>query len=248
MKFLYCFLILAVIIPATLAAENVVIGSGHPDWSPIMYKSDDKIVGIGPNLASAIFNDIGFKFNCTYFSDWNKVLSLGSEGKIDVIVAAYKTPEREESFLYSEPYFSDPISLFSTQDSFTYSKPEDLIGNRIAVTAGDSYGKELDEFLAIWGSRGNLTLNVYNTPEQALNSLQKGESDGFLYSAYAGRKALNASPEFKDIKEVGIVSYQPFYLLISKKSEYVELMPLVNNLITVYKSNGELEKIINNST
>jgi ABC-type amino acid transport substrate-binding protein len=77
--------------------------------------------------------------------------------------------------------------------------------------------------------------------------LQSGESDGFLYSSYAGRKAIATSTNFNDIREVAVVGYQEFYILISKKSKYAEIMPLVNSFIADYKKSGELDRIIDST-
>ncbi|MDD4409302.1 MAG: transporter substrate-binding domain-containing protein [Candidatus Pacebacteria bacterium] len=223
-----------------VSAEEV-IASGHPDWSPVMLKAGDKIVGIGPDLVTKVMDDLGLETNCSYSGPWDRVQVMGIQGDIDVIVAAYKTEERQKYFAYSDSYFDDPIGLFAAKQ-FAYSGKESLLGHSIAVTKGDSYGSEIDEFLVTSLKEGKLTLSEYPDVDSALASLEK-ESDAMLYSAYAGRTAINEA-KFKNVKEVAIVGSQPFYILISKKSKYVELLPQVNNLIALYKGNGELDKLI----
>jgi polar amino acid transport system substrate-binding protein len=223
------------------ASADIII-SGHPDWSPVMYQSGEKIVGIGPELALSILDDIGINASSNYYGSWANVQELGKKGNIDIIVAAYKTEEREKYFIYSEKYFDDPIGLFSI-DNFNYTNKEDLIGHSIAVTKGDSYGTELDEFLCLSSEKGYLILNEYTNVSDAFYSLKTKESDVVLYSLFAGKKFIAADNKFKDIKET-IICSQPFYMMISKKSKYVEIVPLINNFINLYRNNGKLDGII----
>lgn len=236
-------LVFLALLAGSVSAE--VVMSGHPDWSPVMYREGDNIVGIGPNLATMIMDDIGLNSTCKYAGSWQDVQELGKKGSVDLIVAAYATEDRKESFFYSEPYFEDPIGLFSIK-SFAYKNHYDFAGHKIAVTRGDSYGKDMDEFLSVFSKDGLLTVNEYATIEDALISLQSGESDLLLYSSYSGQKTIS-SDRFKNVKEVAVVGSQPFHMLMSKKSKYVEVLPLINNFIELYKNNGELDKIINST-
>lgn len=236
-------LVFLALLAGSVSAE--VVMSGHPDWSPVMYREGDTIVGIGPNLATMIMDDIGLNSTCKYAGSWQDVQELGKKGTVDLIVAAYATEERKENFFYSEPYFDDPIGLFAVKN-FTYKNQYDLIGHSIAVTKGDSYGKDMDEFLSVFLKDELITVNEYASIEDGLTSLQSGDSDLLLYSSYSGQKTISLD-RFKNVKEVAVVGSQPFHMLMSKKSKYVEVLPLINNFIELYKNNGQLDHIINST-
>ncbi len=238
--------LLLFMILASTASADVILASGHPDWSPVMYRGGEDgeiILGIGPELVAKIMSDIGIPIKCPYVGSWENVQEMGKRAAIDIIVAAYKTDERQESFEYSDDYWNDPISLFTIKP-FKHDNDYDLLGHSIAVTKGDSYGKELDDFLESWAKEGYLTVNKYNDIEEMFYSLQTEDSDVALYSSYAGRRFIKENSRFRNINESAIVGEQKFYILISKKSKYIELMPLINNHIALYKNNGEMDKII----
>src|SRR5680860_51687 len=83
------------------------IASGHPEWAPIMYQKDDLIVGAGPDITIKVFNDLGIKISSLYKGSWDVVQESARSGEIDILVAAYKTAERETYMDYSIPYTID---------------------------------------------------------------------------------------------------------------------------------------------
>ena len=120
--------------------------------------------------------------------------------------------------------------MFSTQN-IIYQGPETFEGYCIAVSLGDSYGEKLDRFLA--SNRSVVT--VYNNPMDAMDSLLKG-NDIFLYSTASGNRILRENPmRYKYIKGE-IITSLPFYVLVSKKSQYAVMMPRINEALKIYAS------------
>lgn len=211
--------------------KQVAIVSGHPDWKPVMWKNGDKISGIGVEVSKLVFKDIDTEIDPQYVGSWDVVQEKAKTGEIDVIVALYKTKEREKYLYYSIPYTTDPIVLFFNKGKgFTYNQKENLIGKKGVATVGDSYGQELDDFII----QSNLSIAIVSTPEQAFSLLKEERADYFIYSAYAGRKVITES-NLSTFEESAIVSNQLFYMGISKKSPYAKYM---NNI------NSSLEKLI----
>jgi len=132
--------------------SKVFIASGHPDWPPIMYQSEEnenEIIGAGPELALLILNELGLNMESRFVGPWDVVQEKAESGEIDLIVAAYKTPEREEYMDYSIPYTVDPVSIFVKRgESFPFDSWDELIDRIGVVTRGDSYGQEFDDFIA----------------------------------------------------------------------------------------------------
>ncbi len=221
--------------------EKKIIVSGHPEWAPIMYQDGDKIAGAGVELAEKVFIELGIAVNANYVGSWDEVQAKAKDGSIDVIVAAYKTPEREEYMTYSVPYTVDPVVLVVKKGkAFKYEKKEDLIGKKGVTMIGDSYGKEFDAF-----SAEKLKPTVVQTADEAFGLLEKGEADYFIYAMYSaeGYIAKNkASDKFEIIAKP--VSTEDFYLTVSNKSSIAGMMQKINNLIGKYKADGTVDQLI----
>ncbi len=221
--------------------DTEYVASGHPEWAPIMYKSGEKIDGAGAELVSKIFTELGVKINLQYQGLWDEVQAKAKTGAVDVIIAAYKTAEREAYMDYSAAYTTDPISIFVKKgSSFPFENWDELISKKGVVTIGDSYGSTFDTFL-------KEKLNVIEVTEvdSAFAKIINGEADYFVYALYSGQNALIA----KDLKEKieilpNNVSSENFYITISKKSPLVKYLTQINQLIEKYKNDGTIDSLI----
>lgn len=218
-----------------------LIVSGHPDWPPIMYQQNDLIVGAGPEIAKRVFADLGVKVISKYEGPWDIVQEKAKTGLVDVLVAAYKTTERETYMDYSVPYTVDPVVLVVKKGKiFPYDKWEDLIAKKGVVTTGDSYGQAFDTFI-----KEKLNVQKVGTPEEAFALLDKEEVDYFVYALYSAEGYI-FKHKISDRVELipKYVSTENFYITISKKSPFVNLMPKINTLLEKYRADGTIDEII----
>lgn len=225
----------------TVDTSKTYIASGHPEWSPIMWQEEKKIVGAGPDLVAKIAGDLGLKVDSIYTGFWDEVQEKAKSGQADMLVAAYKTAERETYMDYSVPYTTDPIAIFvSIGKQFPYDKWDDLIGKKGVATVGDSYGQDFDNFI-----QNKLTVERVNTADQAFAALKSGKADYFLYALYSGENALKQNKTASQFEALPkYVAEENFYITISKKSLLVQIMPQVNDLIAKYKNDGTINELI----
>lgn len=218
-----------------------LIISGHPNWPPIMYQQDNQIVGAGPEIVEKIFTDLGIKVIFKYEGAWDIVQDKAKNGLVDVLVAAYKTAERETYMDYSIPYTVDPVVLVVKKGKiFNYDKWEDLLNKKGVVTVGDSYGQDFDNFI-----KEKLNPKEVNTPEEAFILLEKEEADYFVYALYSAEDYIFKNKLSAQVEIIPkYVSTENFYLTISKKSSFSKFMPQVNSLLEKYKNDATIEKII----
>jgi polar amino acid transport system substrate-binding protein len=228
---------------AAKPAEEVTayIASGHPEWPPIMWKSGDQIIGVGPELLQLIANDLGIKIVSSYTGLWDEVQAKAKSGTVDLLVAAYKTQEREAYMDYSIPYTVDPIALFVKKGkALKYSQWSDLAGKRGVATVGDSYGQKFDDYI-----KSKLSVQRVKTATEAFDLVGKGKADYFIYALYSGEKAIIAGKmqgKFAPLEKY--VAEENFYITISKKSQLAPQLPEINKLIEKYKNDGTIEKLI----
>lgn len=223
--------------------SRAVIASGHPEWAPIMWQDSDKIVGVGPELVSKIFNDLNIKVENNYTGTWDVVQNKAKTGEVDVLVAAYKTDERLKYLDYSDSYTIDPIALFvKNGKSFDYTKKEDLINKKGVVMIGDSYGQEFDQFMA-----KNLTIDKVATAEEAYNELLNNQADYFIYALYSGKREMSKEKITDKITIIPqYVASENFYIAISKKSPFKKYLSKINEKIAEYKGSGVIDQMIQN--
>ncbi len=220
---------------------HVYVASGHPQWSPIMWQQDDKIVGVGPDLVSKIFSDLKINISIPAVGRWDEVQAKARDGEVDVLVAAYKTDEREIYMDYSLAYTTDPIAVFAKRGvGFKFDKWENLIGKRGIAMIGDSYGQKFDDFI-----KAKLNVARVASAEDAFNLLISGKVDYFVHSLYAGEKLLagkNMNAKIQIMPKP--VAEENFYITISKKSPLVKYLPEINKLIGRYQADGTIANLL----
>lgn len=222
------------------AKNDSAVASGHPEWAPIMFQNGDIIDGAGPALVKKIFADLELEVSVPYAGSWEEVQAKAKSGEVDILVAAYKTSEREAYMNYSDAYTVDPVAVFVKKGKeFTFDKNEDLVGKKGVGTEGDSYGQAFDDF-----SKEKLNLVRTKTSKEAFDLVASGQADYFIYSFYAGNKEI-AEDEIKDM--VSLPKYvieESFYITISKKSSYAKYLPEINKQIQKYKADGTINALI----
>ena len=222
-------------------SKGSLVASGHPEWAPIMSQSGDKIVGVGPELVEKIFNQLGIKVDSRFTGTWDVVQAKAKTGEVDVLVAAYKTDERETYMDYSGAYVKDPIAVFvSKENKFGYEKWDDLINKKGVAMIGDSYGQEFDDYI-----ENKLDVMRVQTAKQAFDILTEKRADYFLYALYSGNSEIKKQNYADRIEALPkYIATENFYITISKKSPYAKYLPQVNELIAKYKEDGTIDALI----
>ncbi len=222
--------------------DETLVASGHPEWAPIMFKSGETIDGAGPALVRKIFDELEVQTSFPYKGTWEEVQEKAKSGEVDVLVAAYKTTEREEYMVYSEAYTTDPIAVFvKASSTLAYEKNEDLIGKKGVGTTGDSYGQVFDDFI----QNSLPTFQRVDTAAQAFELIASGKADYYVNSLYAGERELKGAgtrAQFAVLPKY--VSEENFYITISKESPFVKYLSEVNRLIEQYKTDGTIDALI----
>lgn len=223
-----------------MKSQKELIASGHPEWPPVMFQKGKNIIGVGPDLARKIFGDLGLKVKIPYSGSWEETLSQGKAGLIDVVVAAYKTKEREEFFIYSDSYTTDPVVVFVPADkTFKFTKLSDLHDKSGIGMLGDSYGQKFDDYSAT-----HLNLLRVQTASEAFDKITKHTADYFIYSLYAGKLEIKKNKLSNIVPLPHLVSEQKFYMMISKQSPFARYLPDVNRLIKQYQEDGTIARFI----
>jgi polar amino acid transport system substrate-binding protein len=229
------------ILAVSCTDSQVYIGSGHPEWPPIMYRDGDLITGAGAELVKKIAADLGFQIDIKYTGNWEEVQAKVKNGEVDLLVAAYKTSEREKYMDYSVAYTVDPMVLYVKPGmDFHYSFWSDLIGKKGVLTVGDSYGQMFDSYI-----QEKLTTVRVNTIAEAFDMVKSGQADYFIYALYSGEKFLVENRPAGEIEIIPkCVASEDFFITISKKSLLIKYLPAINDRLEKYKIDGTIDSLI----
>ncbi len=128
----------------SLTAEEMDYVRQHPvlrvpnaNWPPFSYRRNGEDVGHSMDLVRILAEKVGFRVQVAYGPSWNQFMEMAREGKVDVMPFLARTPERNESFLFTSPYLRVVDTIFVRKDRLPeFRSPADLSGKRVAVIRG----------------------------------------------------------------------------------------------------------------
>ncbi|MCX5748866.1 MAG: transporter substrate-binding domain-containing protein [Candidatus Saganbacteria bacterium] len=244
------YMLLLVIVLLVLAAAFLVSGrkenrdyllaSGHPEYPPFMWQEGSRIVGVGPEILSEACKEIGVPLKIEFKGSWDDVMNDVRIGRIDAVVALYRTDQRTKYLNYSISYAKDPVVVFVRKDKiFAYHKWDDLIGKSGTTTVGDSFGQAFDSFM-----EDKLDVSRLNTVKENFEALNNGTADFFVYGLYSGlfeSKKLGLENKIAYLKPY--LTTENWYLAFSKTSKYAKYLPEINRTISKMTARGTVDKL-----
>jgi len=241
MKLNILLLVCTLIASTSAQTEEVVVISGHPEWPPSWQKGDE-IIGVGPELLELIFNDLGIKVQSTYTGNWKRVQEEARVGRIDVIVALYKTSKRKQFFVYPyTPFASNRSVIWAAKGKpFSFNTWDDLINLQGGVLLGESYGSSFDSYI-----ENKLTVSRVNSMGQIFGMLIKGRIDYFPMGLYAGKINIKKYGFENKIEHFAThLNQNDVFFAFSSKSKFVSYLDEIEKRFRDYKNNGMVDKLI----
>ncbi|SIP87530.1 amino acid ABC transporter substrate-binding protein, PAAT family [Alkalispirochaeta americana] len=163
-----------------------VIRLGVDDFPPYISR-DQPGYGVLAEIITEVFAQAGLEVRYL-FMPWNRALLHTEEGDLlEGTPGWFRTPQREEVFLVSDPIVSDCQSFFHLKDrSISWNTVEDLKGFVIGATRGYDYGA------AFMKAREEGTLDVEWVSRDIYNfrKLLLGRIDLFPMNTLAGYSLL----------------------------------------------------------
>ena len=116
-----------------LARNKTVVTGVDSDFAPYEWVTIEGVhKGMVSDFLALIGEKTGIEFRHYSGSGWTDVLEKARAREVDILAAAAISPQRQESFDFSEPYIRMPGVIISTED---YGSLEDLKGKKIAVVS-----------------------------------------------------------------------------------------------------------------
>jgi polar amino acid transport system substrate-binding protein len=195
-----------------------LIASGNPEYPPYLWRAtedDSRLVGANAELMQWVAREIGIPIETRYVGPWGRVQEEARAGRIDLIAGAFFTLPRTEYMDYFHPAFRETRSVVFTRgsSSLNFKRWSDLSGHQGVTVINNSFGVEFDQY-----ARQSLKITQVASVEQAIQMLQRGRADYFIYEdtpaeAYAAR-AGGASIR----PLLPAVAHEGLYLTLSHRS------------------------------
>lgn len=154
-------------------------------FPPYNYLENGTLKGVSVDLLGEITERMGNRVtpDQVHLVPWTEGYQAALTQKNTVLFSTYRLPEREQSFKWAGPIFTDRYVLFAGRDrAITINGPADLKAYRIGVIADDA---AIQQLLNIGVDRSQL---VYDTDVSVLiGKLNRGEIDLWCYPEAVGQ-------------------------------------------------------------
>lgn len=204
------------------------------DWQPFSYHDeDDNLVGYDVEVATKVAEKLGVKAVITE-GPWDGLLTGLDTGVYDVVVNGVDvTPERSETFDFTDAYAYDHIDLVVKKDNTTITSFEDLKGKKSANSTGSTYAEMGEEYGA--------TVSNVPTLAETMELVLNGTVDATINADTSIQDYLNTTGE-KGLKVVVQDDEATEYAIPVKKGN-TSLKEAINDALKELREEGTLKEL-----
>ncbi|EYD74785.1 Amino acid ABC transporter, periplasmic amino acid-binding protein portion [Rubellimicrobium mesophilum DSM 19309] len=205
-------------------------------YFPFTFVEQDQLQGFEVDFMNAVGQEIGRPIEFVTMSFSGLIGALQS-GRIDTVANQITiTPEREQTFVFTQPYVIDGAQVVTAADNTEINGVEDLKGHSVAVNLGSNFEQLLREL----PYADQIDIRTYESNLEQDTAL--GRVDAFVMDRVSSATT---------IKESGLplrLAGEPFSeirnaLPFRNDEEGVALRDEVDAAITTLKENGTLSQI-----
>ncbi len=217
------------------AAGKLTIGL-EGDWQPFSFHdSSDKLVGFDVEVAQNIAEILGVEANIVE-GPWDGLFAGEESGMYDIIVNGVDvTPERQNSYDFTDPYAYDRAVLVVAADNTEIRTFEDLKGKTTANSIGSTY-------MEIGESYGAEVKGV-DTLAETMSMVLNQQVDATINAATSVQDYLLTTGEsgVKIIAEMDEVT--PYAIPLVKGEDNASLRSAINDALKQMRDNGTLAEL-----
>lgn len=238
--------VLYLLCSSNIQAQQTIILASDP-WPPFVLGKEGSPAtgGVGVTLINAIFDRIDNTHVHIPLMPWKRVLNNVRQGRVDGTQFLYKTPERSEYMVFSDPLFlSQDLAWYSKihhPNGLSWQTIDDLKPYTIGGVSGYSYSPDIDKAK----EKNALKYVEADNTEQLFTMLVGGRIDIALANKVVGTSQVKLhAPERPIIAMDKAIAQEHFYIGISKKRQGQLLVSDINKALKTLKAEGMIEQII----
>ncbi len=214
--------------------EHPVIRLGvDPEFVPFEFIDiDGEYKGIAADYLSLIKEKTGLQFEVVKGLTWPEAYDMALSGDIDALPAIGKTKEREEYFLFSEPYYYFKRVIVTRDIDTDISGLDDLEGFTVAVQRNSSHHSYLLSYPKINPS-------LYDSVEAALAAVATGTEKAFVGNL-ATTNYLIRSNGLVNLRLVSFEAEKQQALYFAVRKDWPELASIFNKALDTISESEKL--------
>lgn len=203
-----------------------------PKFVPFEFiDQDGNYQGIAAEYLALISERTTIRFEVVADLTWEEAFDKALNGEIDALPAIGKTSEREQHFLFSEPYYYFKRVLVTRADDKAISGMEDLAGLTVAVQKNSSHHSYLLDY-------PNIYLSLYNSVDAALAAVASGSERAFIGNLATSHYIIR-SHGIPNLRLISFEAEKQQALYFACRKDYPELISIFNKAL---KTISESEK------
>jgi polar amino acid transport system substrate-binding protein len=234
-------IILFSIVFTTSSQAEVVDLLMYKDYPPFSYGSTKSPKGLYYVLPKAIFEHANHQIKVKVLP-WKRTLTKGKDGE-GIISGLYKTPDRAKIMKYSEAFFSEDMVLYKrTDDTFKFSKMEDLRDKKIGTIRGFTYGALVNDAR----DAGIFKVDEATNDEDNFKKLISSRIDLYIANSLTALVSIHQLKIQDKIKRLGKpLTSDPIFISMKKGHPQNSVIDDFNKSLKKMKADGSYDKIIN---
>ncbi|ESR22667.1 amino acid ABC transporter substrate-binding protein [Lutibaculum baratangense] len=170
--------------PVAAAADPIRVGMSG-GYFPFTFVEQDELKGFEVDFMNAVGEEIGaeIRFETMAFSG---LIGALQSGRIDTVANQITiTPERQERFVFSEPYVYDGAQVVTRRGNDEITGPESLKGRSVAVNLGSNF----EQLLRDLPYAGEIDIRTYESNIE--QDVALGRVDAFVMDRVSATQVIS---------------------------------------------------------
>ncbi|MEM0953379.1 MAG: transporter substrate-binding domain-containing protein [Pseudomonadota bacterium] len=231
--------LLMALLPSLASAQALRVALS-PDYMPLAFKQEGKLLGIEVDNAREVANILGRKLEFVEMSQADYVTAL-NERRVDVVMSGYSiTPEREAQVAFTRPFMQvGQMAIVLAERAGQFAYPRALY--KAGITMGAEPGTTGERFIKENFPAAGLA--PYATPDAAFAALRSRELDVFIHDAPTSWN-LASTRDNQDLLSL----YRPLtreQMAWAVRRDNTRLLSELNQALAELENNGRLSAIQN---
>jgi len=215
--------------------------SAAEGWLPLAYvnKNEYKLKGVAFDVFNEITKELGLTVNYTALP-WPRALFYLEVGKIDLVLAMYKTTPRTEIYQFSKAYFHNKTTVFTLKDRpLEFNNLSDILLKKGLVPLGGSFGDKVDQTINAHPTQFFFIKNKI----QMVGMLQKRRADYMLMDYWDGLDFIKRNELENELTALTpAINTNPVHFAFSKRSNCAHLLERFDRIITRLTEAGTINR------
>lgn len=233
-------LVLLSLLPIVVQARPL-LACGHPFYPPVSWHSQGELVGLAPQVVRQLFGELGHEVRLLALGNWKRCLLEAKLGRVDIVVAAYRTQDRLAWLGFTQtPLVADPILVFTHRDKpIRFDDWDDLRGLTVGLLLGDSFGERFDQF-----AQQHLNIEWVSTGEQNFVKLAQRRIDFMpmgLYSWTLQNRRFGYDNVI--VQQPGALVTEHYHIAVRRDPELLALLPYLDQRLIQLEKDGTLKRL-----